>query len=38
MASLPELQTFRLVSADNSGCGDSRYDDNHPLNMMELWN
>jgi pimeloyl-ACP methyl ester carboxylesterase len=33
MASLPELQTFRLVSADNPGCGDSPYDDNHPLNI-----
>ena len=33
MASLPELQTFSLVSADNSGCGDSPYDDNHPLNV-----
>ena len=33
MASFPELQTFRLVSADNSGCGDSPYDDNHPLNI-----
>ena len=33
MASLPELQTFRLVSADNPDCGDSPYDDNHPLNI-----
>ncbi len=33
MKSAFELQTFRLVSADNSGCGDSPYDDNHPLNI-----
>jgi pimeloyl-ACP methyl ester carboxylesterase len=33
MASLPELQTFRLVSADNSSCGDSPYDNNRPLNI-----
>ena len=33
MASLPEVQTFHLVSADNPGCGDSPYDDNHPLNI-----
>jgi len=33
MTSLPELQPFRLVSADNPGCGDSRYDENHPLNI-----
>jgi pimeloyl-ACP methyl ester carboxylesterase len=33
MASLPELQTFHLVFADNPACGDSPYDDNHPLNI-----
>ncbi len=33
MTSLSELQPFRLVSADNPGCGDSSYDENHPLNI-----
>lgn len=33
MTSIPELQTFRLVSADHPGCGDSSYDENHPLNI-----
>jgi pimeloyl-ACP methyl ester carboxylesterase len=33
MTSFPELQSFRLVSADNPGCGDSPYDENHPLNI-----
>jgi pimeloyl-ACP methyl ester carboxylesterase len=33
MASFPELQTIRLVSTDNPGCGDSPYDDNHLLNI-----
>lgn len=33
MASVPELQSFRLVCADNPGCGDSSYDKNHPLNI-----
>jgi pimeloyl-ACP methyl ester carboxylesterase len=29
----PELQTFRPVPADDPGCGDCPYDDNHPLNI-----
>jgi pimeloyl-ACP methyl ester carboxylesterase len=33
MTSVSELQAFRLVSADNPGCGDSSYDENHPLNI-----
>jgi pimeloyl-ACP methyl ester carboxylesterase len=33
MTSVPELQSFRLVCADNPGCGDSSYDENHPLNI-----
>jgi pimeloyl-ACP methyl ester carboxylesterase len=33
MSSVPELQSFRLVCADNPGCGDSSYDENHPLNI-----
>jgi len=33
VASLPELQSFRLVSADNPGRGVSPYDGNHPLNI-----
>lgn len=33
MTSVPALQSFRLVSADNPGCGDSSYDENHPLNI-----
>jgi pimeloyl-ACP methyl ester carboxylesterase len=33
MTSAPELQAFRLISADNPGCGDSSYDANHPLNI-----
>jgi pimeloyl-ACP methyl ester carboxylesterase len=33
MTSVPELQSFRLVCADNPGCGDSPYDENHPLNI-----
>jgi len=33
MTSVSELQPFRLVSADNPGCGDSSYDENHPLNI-----
>jgi pimeloyl-ACP methyl ester carboxylesterase len=33
VASLPELQSFRLVFADNPGCGVSPYDGNHPLNI-----
>src|SRR5271167_4432341 len=33
MTSMSELQSFRLVSADNPGCGDSSYDESHPLNI-----
>jgi pimeloyl-ACP methyl ester carboxylesterase len=33
VASLPELQSFRLVSADNPVRGVSPYDGNHPLNI-----
>jgi pimeloyl-ACP methyl ester carboxylesterase len=33
MTSVSELQSFRLVSADNPGCGDSSYDEHHPLNI-----
>jgi len=33
MTSIPELQQFRLLAADNPGCGDSSYDENHPLNI-----
>jgi pimeloyl-ACP methyl ester carboxylesterase len=33
MTSVPELQSFRLVCADSPGCGDSSYDENHPLNI-----
>jgi len=33
MAAAPELQPFRLLSADHPGCGDSPYDDSHPLNI-----
>jgi pimeloyl-ACP methyl ester carboxylesterase len=33
MTSVSELQPFRLVAADNPGCGDSSYDENHPLNI-----
>jgi pimeloyl-ACP methyl ester carboxylesterase len=33
MTSISELQAFRLVSADNPGCGDSSYDVNRPLNI-----
>jgi pimeloyl-ACP methyl ester carboxylesterase len=33
MTSVPELQAFRLVGADNPGCGDSSYDENQPLNV-----
>jgi pimeloyl-ACP methyl ester carboxylesterase len=33
MTSVPELQSFRLVCADNPGCGDSSYDENQPLNI-----
>jgi pimeloyl-ACP methyl ester carboxylesterase len=33
MTSVPDLQSFRLVCADNPGCGDSSYDENYPLNI-----
>src|SRR5271157_2534223 len=33
MTSLPELQSFRLICADNPGCGDSSYDENQPLSI-----
>jgi len=33
MTLVSELQAFRLVAADNPGCGDSSYDENHPLNI-----
>jgi len=33
MTSVSELQPFRLVAADNPGCGDSSYDENHALNI-----
>jgi pimeloyl-ACP methyl ester carboxylesterase len=33
MTSVSELQPSRLVAADNPGCGDSSYDENHPLNI-----
>ncbi|MBZ5490372.1 MAG: alpha/beta hydrolase [Acidobacteriia bacterium] len=33
MAAAPELQSFRLISADHPGCGDSPYDHDHPLNI-----
>src|SRR5271165_1523625 len=33
MTSVPKLQSFRLVCADNPGCGDSSYDETHPLNI-----
>jgi pimeloyl-ACP methyl ester carboxylesterase len=33
MAAAPELRPFRLISADHPGCGDSPYDDGHPLNI-----
>jgi pimeloyl-ACP methyl ester carboxylesterase len=33
MTSVSELRTYRLVSVDNPGCGDSSYDKNHPLNI-----
>jgi pimeloyl-ACP methyl ester carboxylesterase len=36
VALLPELQQFRLISVDNPGCGDSSYDENHPLNIDAL--
>jgi pimeloyl-ACP methyl ester carboxylesterase len=38
MAAAPELQSFRLISADHPGCGDSPYDVQHPLNIDGLVN
>jgi pimeloyl-ACP methyl ester carboxylesterase len=38
MAAAPELQSFRLISADHPGCGDSAYDDDHPLNIDGIVN
>jgi pimeloyl-ACP methyl ester carboxylesterase len=38
MAAAPELQSFRLISADHPGCGDSPYDDDHPLNIDGIVN
>jgi pimeloyl-ACP methyl ester carboxylesterase len=38
MASAPELESFRLISADHPGCGDSPYDDDHPLNIDGIVN
>jgi|SRR5579859_624114 len=36
MAAAPELQSFRLLSADHPGCGDSPYDDDRPMNIDGL--
>jgi pimeloyl-ACP methyl ester carboxylesterase len=36
MAEAPELRSFRLLSADHPGCGDSPYDEEHPLNIDGL--
>jgi pimeloyl-ACP methyl ester carboxylesterase len=36
MTSVSELQSFRLVSSDNPGCGDSPYDEKHPLNIDDV--
>jgi pimeloyl-ACP methyl ester carboxylesterase len=33
MTAAPELQSFRLISADHPGCGDSPYDKDQPLNI-----
>jgi pimeloyl-ACP methyl ester carboxylesterase len=33
MASVSELESFRVVAADNPGCGDSSYDVSRPLNI-----
>ena len=38
MAAAPELESFRLISADHPGCGDSPYDDDHPLNIDGIVN
>lgn len=36
MAAACDLQPFRLLSADHPGCGDSPYDDSHPLNIDNI--
>jgi pimeloyl-ACP methyl ester carboxylesterase len=33
MTFAPELKPFRLISADNPGCGDTSYVEKHPLNI-----
>jgi pimeloyl-ACP methyl ester carboxylesterase len=33
MTAVGDLQPFRLVSVDHPGCGESPYDENHPLNI-----
>lgn len=38
MTAAPELQSFRLLSADNPGCGDSTYHEEHPLNIDGIVN
>jgi pimeloyl-ACP methyl ester carboxylesterase len=38
IADAEEAQSFRLLSADFPGCGDSPYDDEHPLNVDALVN
>ncbi len=38
MAAVPELQPFRLISADHPGCGDSPYDDTYALNIDGIVN
>jgi pimeloyl-ACP methyl ester carboxylesterase len=38
MAAAPELQPFRLISADHPGCGDSPYDDTYALNIDGIVN
>jgi pimeloyl-ACP methyl ester carboxylesterase len=38
MAAAPDLQSFRLISGDHPGCGDSPYDDDHPLNIDGIVN
>jgi pimeloyl-ACP methyl ester carboxylesterase len=33
MTFVPEDKPFQLISADNPGCGDTSYDEKHPLNI-----
>ena len=33
MTVISALHPFRLIAADNPGCGDSSYDEDHPLNI-----